>query len=110
MTTVKEFCGVNSLYKFPDGSEITHEQMFGKVVNAIGLDKLTPLIPATKEGIIKALATDEHLNNIPLRLWDSKAEVVKILMVRAGINSISLSDCVCTLKHAARMWAEQESK
>lgn len=119
--TINEFCGVNSLYERPDGTKITHTEMYTMIVNKVGLDNCKSFIPATKEQIIEALKTDEYLNNIPVAKWDSAAgyicqgaNVVKLpygfrnVMVSKGFNVLSLSQCVCTLKQAARMWAEEK--
>lgn len=51
---------------------------------------------------------DPHLNDIPLRLWDSLHHSILNLVGSAintanGGNGISLSDTVCTAKAAARM-------
>lgn len=56
-------------------------------------------------------STDPHLNDIPLREWDNLAPSVKMLsgrlMAKANNGGISLSDCVCTAKAAARILLER---
>jgi len=57
------------------------------------------------ERIKNALKTDEHLNNIPLREWDSKAESTKRSIDRALRNRgtwYSLAAGVCVHKAAAK--------
>ena len=53
-------------------------------------------------------STDEHLNDIPLKEWDSLAELVRLTVGRKlaeanGTGGISLSDCVCAAKSAAHI-------
>jgi hypothetical protein len=43
-------------------------------------------------------STDEHLNDIPLMLWDRRDPIVRLLAVQRGMRSWSLSDTVCVLK------------
>jgi hypothetical protein len=62
---------------------------------------------------------DPHLNDIPLCEWDNLADLVKSYCGSAladsnastsnGVRGISLSDCVCVAKVAARM-IRDESK
>lgn len=119
---INEFCGLDSYGKDISGKEMSHNEKFTAVVNKIGLEKCTSFIPATKEQIKMALVSDKHLNNIPLKLWDYASGYrdtgagrcvpshygFRELMVRSGFTVISLSDCVCTLKTAAKMWADLE--
>lgn len=69
--------------------------------------------------IRKALEEDEHLNNLPLRVWDRAAGFqvdgsnAKLIfsglwgLYRVnGINTASLATGVCILKHATRRIAE----
>lgn len=105
---MNQYLGLNSFSKLPDGTELTHREKYGRVVNGIGLDTLIPLIPATLEQVKEALETGEgHLNEIPIKLWDNKVPVVRSLMHRKlGINVSSLSQGVCVLKEAAKQWVE----
>ena len=55
----------------------------------------------------RRMAEDRHLNNLPLAAWDAMANSVKLHVCAInkrlnGSHSASLSDCVCTLKEAAR--------
>lgn len=58
-----------------------------------------------KERILAS--TDENLNDIPLKKWDALSTMVTLqvghLIGAANNGGISLSDCVCTAKAAARM-------
>lgn len=104
---IKEFNGLNSLNKKEDGTEMSHEEIYSNVVNAIGLHVIERYLPVSKEEIKKALEKDEHLNNIPLEMWDQRHNAFKSHFVRIGINRISLSDTVCTLKQGARMLVKE---
>jgi hypothetical protein len=107
--TVKSFCGVDGSYCRPDGTVLSHEEVFTTVVNAIGLDVCKKYIPATKQEIETALENgDYHLNTIPLVKWDARHSLLASEFRRIGINTFSLSDTVCTLKQAARLWAAQD--
>lgn len=107
---INEYLGINSFGKKEDGTEMPHEEKYTAIVNAIGLKNCISYIPATKEEIQEALKTDEHLNNIPIKLWDREHAYFKREFLRIGINVLSISGTVCTLKRAARMWAEMEEK
>ena len=105
---MNQFLGLNSFGKREDGTEMTHEEKYTTIVNAIGLNAFIPCIPATKEQIQEALKTDEHLNNIPLKKWDNMhCSVGYLFNAKLGINTYSLSQTVCALKQAASMWANE---
>lgn len=62
-----------------------------------------------------AASRDEHLNDIPLRRWDCLRPIVmgycgSSLSRANGSGGVSLSDCVCVAKQAARMWKESQQK
>lgn len=79
-------------------SEYYHQfgkHLTGLVGNIIGVDR------------IKA-STDEHFNDIPLAKWDGMMEPIRLSIGRLisdanGSGGISLSDCVCSAKAAARI-------
>lgn len=106
--TIKKFLKVDSHNRREDGTEMTHREKYSAIVNAIGLGTCVHYIPATKEEVVEALKTDEYLNNIPIKKWDDQHWFIKQELFRIGINAISLSDTVCVLKEAARMWATRE--
>lgn len=60
-----------------------------------------------------ALETDERMNNIPLAWWDArgahfqKSAAMHRVAREKGAGGVSLSDCVCMLKAAARHAVEQ---
>lgn len=71
------------------------------VLSGIGRDKI-------------ATSRDEHFNDIPLARWDRLAESVRSSVARMNVKTgaypkpaASLSDCVCTLKAAARIIAAE---
>ena len=108
--SISEYLGIDSLNRRPDGTEMSHQEKYGAIVEAIGLNTCKYYIPATKEEIVEALKTDKHLNNIPIKKWDDQHEYFKKHFVRIGINLISLANTVCVLKEAARMWAEEATE
>ncbi len=93
--------------------EISHDEYYGMIIDDKGFGAIRQLIPATKAQIIEALKTDKHLNNIPLHSWDRKFDLFRAIPSTQNMKEItgstgwSLSDCVCTLKCAARRWAQQ---
>lgn len=103
------------------GEKISHNEIYARAINLLGgLDAVIPYIPFTLEQIQKALKTDEHLNNLPMRKWDLASGFmcrgsdvrhvgggVWVLYRKAGINAASCSQGVCLLKEAARQWAER---
>lgn len=104
------------------GETLTHREIYTKAINLLGgLDAVIPYIPFTLEEIQEALKSDEHLNNLPIRRWDSASGFqggqhgsvtfvghgVWNLYRKVGITSASCSQGVCLLKEAARQWAER---
>lgn len=100
---IKTYLNIDANNQDEQGRVMSHEAIYTKIVTDIGLAKLLPHIPATRDEIISALQTDEYLNNIPIRKWDSRKLHVFKLMRNIGITSISLAQAVCVLKQAARM-------
>ena len=66
-------------------------------------------------GIDKIMnSTDESFNDIPLEKWDNLAPLVRShcghsIAKANGTSGISLSDCVCTAKEAAKQIKEYQS-
>lgn len=80
-----------------------HFDKYEAFAQKIGFDILAAMVPATRGSIVKALKTDEHLNNIPLNSWDGAHWAVKDYAKKAGIiGGWPLSYTVCVLKHVAR--------
>jgi hypothetical protein len=104
--SIEKFLKINSSNELENGKKLTHEEIYSSIVNSIGLKRCIIYLPATKEEIKKALKTDKHLNNIPLKKWDNQHYSFKRELLRIGINYSSLSDTVCTLKQAAKMYTE----
>lgn len=93
--TIKEYVGID---------QQTHHDKYEKIVNDIGLGTCIRIIPVSYETIQKALEKDSALNTIPLKIWDAEAPRIAHYIRQLGITGITLADCVCTLKCAARMW------
>lgn len=82
-----------------------HEKKYEKYAKKIGIKSLTGLIPESPGRIRVAMAQDEHLNNIPLKLWDRHDHWVRTLAHNAGVEESggwSLANTVCLLKHVAK--------
>lgn len=109
--SIKQYIGLNSFYKKPDGSEMTHKEIYTKLVNDIGLNNIIPYIPATKSEIEQSLQTDPYLNTIPIEKWTNQhdAFIQRGLFRSLGITHSSLSETVSLLKEAARIWVEQDT-
>lgn len=103
---IKSYLGINSVFEKENGEKMTHDEMYGRIVNDIGLDRLIPLLPENKEILTNALKEDENLNNIPLLRWDGRHQFVQRELKRIGINQSSLSQTVCILKCAARQYVK----
>ena len=87
--------------------QLGHNEFYCWVADTI---KVNPaMLPASVDVIREKLASDAHLNNIPLALWDRRDAIIRSLAVRAGMRSWSLCDTVCTLKAFARRAAEQSA-
>lgn len=57
------------------------------------------LVNETIESITKKYKEDEHLNNVPLRLWDALAPRILSIQLKSGYI-LSLGDAVCVQKYA----------
>lgn len=87
--------------------EATHNEYYdqfgklliGSVRNVIGLERI-------------AASRCEHFNDIPLHRWDALESIVvhtcgHLIKQANGMGDISLSDCACAAKSAARLIREQ---
>jgi hypothetical protein len=100
---IKEFAGINAVHEKPNGDKMSHEELYTKVVNGIGLEVCERYMPASIEVMRDALEKDPHLNTIKLEKWDRLHPAFRYTFRRIGVNVFSLSETVCTLKQAARM-------
>lgn len=102
------------------GKKLSHAEVYDRIVDYLGgLSAVAPYIPFEIEKIREALKKDEHLNNLPLRIWDTAAgfriegpnatptfgELWDLYRAN-GINLACPATGVCILKHAARRIAE----
>jgi hypothetical protein len=81
---------------YMDG-KITHKEFYLWLASFIGATKAQ--LPVSQERIDRS--KDEHLNDIPLKLWDNQDYIIRPMAYAKGI-AWSLSDTVCTLKTLAR--------
>jgi hypothetical protein len=79
-------------------NEITHSEFYLWLANAIGITRHNLPVSIAK---IKA-STDEHLNDIPLKMWDNQDPIVRSKAGLSGIRAWALSDTVCVLKSFAK--------
>lgn len=101
--------------------ELSHDEKWSRVVNALGYDAVKACIPFDYNEISEAIKDDKHLNNLDLRRWDSAggfyfpspgskpqqiSSALTKLLRKAGVTNFSPSDSVCILKCAARMWVQ----
>ncbi|MCC2248909.1 hypothetical protein JUJ52_02920 [Virgibacillus sp. AGTR] len=105
---IKEFAGVNALNEKSNGEKMSHEELFTKVVNGIGLEVCENYMPVPIEELRNALEKDPHLNNIKLKKWDNMHGVFRHTFSRINVNRLTMSDINCTLKQAARMLVERD--
>lgn len=92
-------------------SKNLHQAYYLELARHAGLTERT--LPVSLERIRKALETDEHMNNIPLYLWDLcvtphvRSAIAQVNIVKEGTCTSSLNDGVCALKALARHLAER---
>jgi len=57
-------------------------------------------------------STDIHLNDIPLKEWDNLEAVTRLMIgksIRKAEGQVSLADCVCAAKAAAKVWMDRQN-
>jgi hypothetical protein len=96
--------------------EVSHQDYYAQFVTETILDTVRSRI-GTKR-ILKS--TDPHFNDIPLQLWDNLAPAIRMTCGKSlsvsnastcsrevKLGGVSLSDCVCVAKAAAKIIKEQ---
>jgi len=87
--------------------QVTHRQYYASVAQLAGIDySASYLLPRIKVALASG---DEHLNTIPLAVWDIAAiqsQHVLTRSLREHGDSFSLGGGVCAHKEAARLAAE----
>jgi hypothetical protein len=107
--TLKQFANVDSyLRDLDNGNELEWRDYMARIINKLGIKNIEPYMPCSIDCIREKLQSDEHLNNIPIKYWDNKADYLHYLLQRNGITCYSLSERVCILKEAARLLCEKE--
>ena len=123
---LSEFMGIkNANTDIETGVRMEHRAIYRRCIERLGgLEAVKPYIPFTIEQIVKAVAKDENLNNLPLDKWDVASGFkwkwtpngdvggfigggIWSLYKKFGIDSASNAQGVCILKEAAREWAEE---
>lgn len=84
-----------------------HETKYEALAQAIGIDKLVPLVAIAAKGHNpkQMMASDPHLNLIPLRRWDAEHyDVLQLVRKCPELrkHGWSLCESVCVLKHVAK--------
>lgn len=95
----------NAMRKRYMDREISHQDYYlwlGDKIGATALD-----LPVSIERV--RASKDEHLNDIALRLWDSRDPSIRMKARAKGIRSWSRSDTVCVLKSLALRVAAEAS-
>jgi len=82
-----------------------HRDKYGVLIDELGRETIMMIVGQLDQryNLKEALERDEHLNTIPLNVWDSRHEIMKYL---ARYKYWALSDSVCVLKEAARQFVE----
>lgn len=110
---IKEFVGVDSYNRIENGVELTHEEFYSRVIQKMGgLDAIIPYIPYDFKTLKDAYTINIYFNTseTSLRGWDSAASnMMNALCNKYGITCISLSEGVCILKTAAKMWMDRKA-
>lgn len=82
--------------------KLGHDDFYLWLADSIGVtEKMLP-VPVARV----RQSNDQHLNDIPLNLWDRRDPLVRHNAFQAGMKSWSLSDSVCVLKAVARRAAK----
>jgi len=83
----------------------THRQYYGQFVTPALVDAVARMIGVDRIN----RSTDPHLNDIPLRFWDSLPWLgIDHLVGKAGSGGVSMSDKVCVMKEAAKQFKERQ--
>ena len=100
--------------KYMNG-KITHDEYYRRLAELLDI-RITRDDFFKGYSLITAYATDKHLNNIPLKLWDRQADImIRVLGTKVVSQYIcrnidacwgSQADYVCVLKAAARKYIE----
>lgn len=111
---LKEFSGLDHL-------KTDHNEYYGSIVEKLGYERVKNCVPFEFDQIKKAIKSDKHLNNLPLKQWDFAAGFtvvgdkvsindfgIRNLMRQNKINCYSVAEGVCILKECARMMVERE--
>lgn len=86
-------------------NNISHEEFYLELADAIAFDDLATLVPETA-----CNSHDPNLNDVPLKIWDYRFATVRMLLSRSinqgrvikRVNGLSASESVCILKAVAR--------
>jgi hypothetical protein len=107
--TREEFRTLLTRDAYMKDSRNLHQTYYLQIARMAGLRANN--LPVSIERIREALKTDQHLNNIPLRLWDLKASHVAGAVMRAerkcGDTAPAPLDGVCALKALAKHLATE---
>jgi|GEM_PF-2233600 len=101
-----------------------HRKKYKMIIEALGYENVKECIPFSVEELRNAYKTDEHFNNLSLKIWDIAAgftssggyftlirsRLTYLYREKCGVDTFSCSTGVCILKECARLWAEEESQ
>lgn len=89
-------------------NEVTHQEYYGQFCSDSVIRLVTDRIG--KDQILRS--TNPHFNDIPLKQWDNLEPVIRMMVgssIRKLNGQVSLSDCVCVAKAAARIIKENQN-
>ena len=88
-----------------------HNKYYSTVVEYIGYEEVLKILPFAWAEICRALYRgDEHFNTLHIPQWDRQTTLVRRLLYNKGIDTSSISECVCILKECARMSTKTTTK
>lgn len=104
--TIFDLAGVTNQYTDEQsGKQLSHEEVYERVINKLGgVNSIIPYIPFTYDQVKNAIEEDRYLNNLSIRMWDNATAGIMNVLRNHHITTYSISQCVCILKTAARLW------
>jgi hypothetical protein len=125
--TIREYLKIDSCDRdLSTGIELSHDEKYTKIIDAIGKQAVYTCIPFTKDQIKHS--KDPYLNDLSMKKWDAAAGYLqftndktrsqdikrfpsrlKDLLNKIGIDCFSCSELVCVLKVAARLWITEDN-
>lgn len=78
-------------------AQLVDDRTIARVLSVVGAEKLLA-------------STDEHFNDIPMRLWDAAGSHLPMARKFGDLGDYpTLAGLVCVVKEAARQWVERQA-